>query len=384
MYSYLKNLHTQQSANINKKRQLDYFYWKYIYGDFIVSKFTSFLIKSGYKNRSIRLFFKALQNLKIKFGLNPILLVKYIILKRNVLHKVTKKKVKQKTFYYLRLLDFEKQISNTIKKIIELIFFFKNKKKLTLWQSIFTILLNFCLSKNKKKKKISLHYNKPLFLKKIKRILIASSLVRLHNQIKKNFLSIYTKFKFTLFYLSNVCVFFFKIKKYILKYVLKNKINIDMNKNILFFLLFYKHLFYYLTKFKYRFAFFKHRYMIFFRANKKKIRFFFTLFKRFKRKYTKNKLRIFNKRKYRKRVLSRNRSLLRLKYRQHFLTRFFFKDLSELKKASKFKNSFLNFKLRNKKRKELAMGTRIHSKHDIRLRHRKIFFRISKHGQVKK
>jgi len=123
--------------------------------------------------------------------------------------------------------------------------------------------------------------------------------------------------------------------------------------------------------------------MVFFRANKKKIKLFLNLFRRLKKKYSFNKLRLFNKRKYKKRILSRNKSLLRLKHRQHFLTRFFFKDLSELKKASKFKNSFLNFKLRNKKRRELEMGTRIHSKHDIRLRHRKIFFRISKHGQVK-
>ena len=169
MYSYLNNLSTQQTLNIKKKNKLDYFYWKYIYGDLIVSKFISFLIKSGYKNRSIRLFFKALQNLKVKFGINPILLVKYIILKRNVLHKVTKKKVKQKTFYYLRLLDFDRQISNTIKKIIELIFFLKEKKKLKLWQSIFTVLLNFCLSKSKKKKNVSMKYNKSLFLKKNKK-----------------------------------------------------------------------------------------------------------------------------------------------------------------------------------------------------------------------
>jgi len=383
MYSYLNNLSTQQTLNIKKKNKLDYFYWKYIYGDLIVSKFISFLIKSGYKNRSIRLFFKALQNLKVKFGINPILLVKYIILKRNVLHKVTKKKVKQKTFYYLRLLDFDRQISNTIKKIIELIFFLKEKKKLKLWQSIFTVLLNFCLSKSKKKKNVSMKYNKSFFLKKIKKVLATSSLARLHNQIKKNFLSIYKKFKFTLFYLSNICVFFYKAKKYFLNFALTNKLSIEMNKNILFFLLFYKRLFYYLTKFKYRFAFFKHRYMVFFRANKKKIKLFLNLFRRLKKKYSFNKLRLFNKRKYKKRILSRNKSLLRLKHRQHFLTRFFFKDLSELKKASKFKNSFLNFKLRNKKRRELEMGTRIHSKHDIRLRHRKIFFRISKHGQVK-
>lgn len=125
MNNYLNNLEFSISVNkkSNKSKRFDYFYWKYIYGDFIISKFINFLVKSGHKNRAIKLFFKALHNLKSKFGINPILLVKYIILKRNVLHKVTKKKVKQKTFYYLRLLDFEKQISHTIKKIMEFIFF---------------------------------------------------------------------------------------------------------------------------------------------------------------------------------------------------------------------------------------------------------------------
>ncbi len=59
---------------------------------FVISKFINFLVKSGYKNRAIKFFFKALLNLKNKFGINPILLIKYIVLKRNVLHKVTKKK----------------------------------------------------------------------------------------------------------------------------------------------------------------------------------------------------------------------------------------------------------------------------------------------------
>src|SRR3989338_11469976 len=141
------------NAKINNKKysSFDYFYWKYIYGDFVISKFINFLVKSGYKNRAIKFFFKALLNLKNKFGINPILLIKYIVLKRNVLHKVTKKKVKQKTFYSLRLLDFEQQISNTIKKIMELILFLKEKKKVKLWQSIFLVLLNFSILKNKKK-----------------------------------------------------------------------------------------------------------------------------------------------------------------------------------------------------------------------------------------
>jgi hypothetical protein len=119
------------------------------------------------------------------------------------------------------------------------------------------------------------------------------------------------------------------------------------------------------------------------RYREKLLEFFFS-FKRLRNKHLLNRIDLFRKRKYKRKMLLRNKVLLRNKYKQHFLTRFFFKDLNDLKKASKSKNSFLNFKLRNKKRKELAMGTRIHSSHDVRLRHRKIFFRVSKHGQIKK
>jgi hypothetical protein len=117
---------------------------------------------------------------------------------------------------------------------------------------------------------------------------------------------------------------------------------------------------------------------------REKLKNFFFSFRRLKNRHLLNRIDLFRKRKYKKRMLLRNKTLLRSKYKQHFLTRFFFKDLSDLKKASKSKNSFLNFKLRNKKRKELSMGTRIHNKHDVRLRHRKIFFRVSKYGQIKK
>jgi hypothetical protein len=91
----------------------------------------------------------------------------------------------------------------------------------------------------------------------------------------------------------------------------------------------------------------------------------------------------FKKFMFLKKQLLKNKVLFRNKYKQHFLTRFFFIEFIDLVKASKFKNSFLNFKLRNKKKKELSLGTRIHAKHDIRLRHRKIFFRVSKYGQIK-
>jgi hypothetical protein len=96
-----------------------------------------------------------------------------------------------------------------------------------------------------------------------------------------------------------------------------------------------------------------------------------------------NRIDSFRRRQFFKKVLLSNKQLLLNKYRQQFLTRFFIKDLNDLKEAVKSKNSFLNFRLRKKKRKELSIGTRIHTSHNVRLRHRKIFFRVSKYGQSK-
>jgi len=126
----------RRSRFILTPEKVDSFYWKYIYGDIVISKFINFLVKSGYKNRAIRLFFKALLNMKSKFGINPILLIKYIIIKRNTLHRITTKKAKKKTLYYLRIMDYDKQISNTVKKIMAIIFFINKKNHLKLWKSI--------------------------------------------------------------------------------------------------------------------------------------------------------------------------------------------------------------------------------------------------------
>lgn len=380
MHNYLGNKVNQPA--IKKTSSLDYFYWKYIYGDLIISKFINFLVKSGHKNRAIKFFFKALFNLKSKFGVNPILLIKYIVLKRNMLHKVTKKKVKQKTFYYLRLLDFDKQISNTIKKIMELILFLKEKKKLKLWQSIFLILLNFCILKNKKKKSTVIKYDNLRFNENVAKVMKTFSLLRIFSAIRDKFMRVYILLKSNIFLLSNIFRIVFRFKKY-LKNVIAN-VNSSSIQDILSILMWNKTLYFYLTVIKYRLARLNAKYISKLEKYRNKIRRFFYSFKRLKNRYLLNRIDLFRRKKYKKRQLNKNKALLRSKYKQHFLTRFFFKDLSELKKASKFKNSFLNFKLRNKKKKELEMGTRIHSKHDIRLRHRKIFFRVSKYGQVKK
>lgn len=310
------------------------------------------------------------------------MLIKYIVLKRNVLHKVTKKKVKQKTFYSLRLLDFEKQISNTIKKIMELIFFLKNKKKIKLWQSIFIVLLNFSILKNKKENLAAFKYDHVNFNINVSKVLSIFSLFRLFKSARTKFLRLHLSLKSSIFLMSKVFIFIYRFKKYLGVHL--HSLEVKDVHSILNLLSFNKSLYYYLTCIKYKLARLDCVFAEKLKKHRNKLLNFFYSFRRLQNVHLLNKIDLFKKRRYKKRMLLKNKSLLRSKYRQHFLTRFFFKDLNDLKKASKSKNSFLNFKLRNKKRKELSIGTRIHSKHDVRLRHRKIFFRISKYGQIKK
>ena len=377
MYSYLNEITTKDK--LVKNMGLDYFYWKYVYGDIIISKFITFLVKNGYKNKAIRFFFKALFNLKLKFGINPILLIKYVILKRNVLHKVTKKRVKQKTFFYLRLLDFDKQISNTIRKIMEFVLFLKNKKHLKLWQSIFIVLLNFCLSKNKTKNRKNVTLNVTSRQLSFNKAMLVFRVRDVYKKLVSSFFRIYFINKHVVYLLSLNC----KLCYLVSDYVETNRTSIDYNTSMkLLGILFYnKYLFYYLWSNKYNLSFFLFRYSDKLKAISLRIKKLQAALVSFYKKHKKYKVILFDRYRRKKLKLSKNKNLLRRKLRKNFLTKFFFKELIDLKKASKFKNSFLNFKLLNKKKRELEMGTRIHSKHDVRLRHRKIFFRVSKHGQ---
>lgn len=379
MFNYLSSVNTKEVKT--KVSSFDYFYWKYIYGDIIISKFINFLVKSGYKNRAIKYFLKALSNLKNKFGINPILLVKYIILKRNVLHKVTKKKVKKKTFFYLRLLDFEKQISSTIKKIMGLVLHLKDKKQLKLWQSIFLILLNFCILKTKTKKKNSnlSFFSDGLFISKIYFLLHGNSISRLFKSICSIFVRMYTLLKSSIYLLNQLLDLFKFIKQFS---IVGSSVGVVDCINQFKITSYFKLVRSYLSYFRIYFFYFNYYNGPKLLSYKKKISFFFRTFLRLKKKYLTRKIQKFKKFLFFKKQLLKNKVLFKAKYKQHFLTRFFFKELNDFKKASKFKNSFLNFKLRNKKKKELSIGTRIHAKHDIRLRHRKIFFRVSKYGQL--
>lgn len=336
------------------------FYYKFLYGDIIISTFINFLVKNGYKNKAIRFFFKALSTLKSKFGINPVLLIKYIILKRNVLHKVTTKRVKKKTFFYLRLLDFDRQIKNTVRKIMKLILFLKEKKQLKLWQCIFLVLLNFCLFTNEHKSNIT-NFSLAVNEDKFKSFINFYSFYRKSYTFFKLYKSVYIQLKKIVFFLSNIM----KTLPLFINYVHMNSFN-TLSSMYLYILHYYKVVYKLLYLIKYKQLILTNFY------SPKLIKIKEKLFKYFKRffKYTK---------KY-----SKRKTLKDKKIKETFLNYFFFKELAEFKKASEFKNSFLNFKLSNKKKRELSMGTRIHTKYDVQLRHRKIFFRVSKYGQLKK
>lgn len=265
---------------------------------------------------------------------------------------------------------------------MELILFLKEKKKVKLWQSIFLVLLNFSILKNKKKNINNFKYDTVNYNINTSKVLKTFSLLRIFSIVRSKFLRLYLSLKSSIFLLSKVFLFLHKYKKYIGTNI--TNLSLSNINSILSLLSFNKNLYFYLTVIKYRLVYLNTKFILKLKKYRNKIRRFFYSFKRLKNKHLLNRIDLFRKRKYKKKMLLKNKTLLRSKYKQHFLTRFFFKDLNDLKKASKSKNSFLNFKLRNKKKKELSMGTRIHNKHDVRLRHRKIFFRVSKYGQVKK
>ncbi|WP_324009116.1 hypothetical protein, partial [Parvimonas sp. D9] len=61
---------------------------------------------------------------------------------------------------------------------MELIFFLKNKKKIKLWQSIFLVLLNFSILKNKKKNTVPFSYDSANFNINVSKVLRTFSLLR--------------------------------------------------------------------------------------------------------------------------------------------------------------------------------------------------------------
>jgi hypothetical protein len=96
-----------------------FFYWKYVYQDYIIFTLINFLMKNGKKNKTFSFFFRCLFLLKKKLGMNPIFLIKLVLLKRNWMIQLTKKQFHKKVFFFTRVLDFKRQIRQCVSKFID-------------------------------------------------------------------------------------------------------------------------------------------------------------------------------------------------------------------------------------------------------------------------
>ena len=130
-----------------------FFYWKYIYQDYILSTLINFLMRNGEKNKTFSFFFKCLFLLKKKIGMNPIFLIKIALLKRNWMVQLTKKQFNKKVFFFTRILDFKQQICQCISKFLKSVNWLRIKKKIPFWKSFFLLILNHHIVEKKKKKK---------------------------------------------------------------------------------------------------------------------------------------------------------------------------------------------------------------------------------------
>jgi hypothetical protein len=141
--------------NNNIKNYSNHTYLHYIEKDKIIKKFINFFIRKGNKDKAIKFFFNNLLFLKKKFGMNPIIMIKYLTLHYLIGYKVIKKQVGEKTFYYTKYLRIQKQLNYSVTKIVKLAFFLKDMYKMPVWKTLSFIILNHYISKiTKNKRKI--------------------------------------------------------------------------------------------------------------------------------------------------------------------------------------------------------------------------------------
>jgi len=354
------------------------FYWKYLHGDIVVSKFINFLIKDGKKNRALSILFKSLFNLKQKFGLNPILILKYAILKRNSIVRVNSKQVKGKPFFTFRILDYKKQINLTIKKIMRLVTFFKKKNNLKLWQSLFLILLNFSLNRNADKASLSLDRKLNIEKKKHSFLVLLSSYRRTKNLITRYIKTVnsFTRIwggialhrKLSYLLLSNRST----------SSLSQSLVGGSYSSNIIGSYKLYS------TYFKLKQLIIRNLEMFTLDLIPRLVKLKTSLFA-YKKALT---LKLSSRAGRKKLLLSkisedptRALEIIRAKNRSSFLTRGPIKDVSELEQMKKLKYSVINFKKQYRLKKEIDMGKRMHLLYDERLRRRVVFFRVSTQGQ---
>nr|YP_010049254.1 40S ribosomal protein S7 [Pleurostomum flabellatum]QPL15600.1 40S ribosomal protein S7 [Pleurostomum flabellatum] len=121
-------------------------FWSFIKYDYFLSKLIQFILRKGKKEKYISVLFRVLYALKIKFGINPIFLLKLVILRYNIPYKIVKIYKGKKVFYHVRFLDFYKQLRQCISNFIKVLFSLKSKRKLFLRNSFFLMILNHSVS----------------------------------------------------------------------------------------------------------------------------------------------------------------------------------------------------------------------------------------------
>src|SRR3989338_5365624 len=132
---------------------------------------------------------------------------------------------------------------------MELILFLKEKKKVKLWQSIFLVLLNFSILKNKKKNINNFKYDTVNYNINTSKVLKIFSLLRIFSIVRSKFLRLYLSLKSSIFLLSKVFLFLRKYKKYIGTNI--TNLSLSNINSILSLLSFNKNLYFYLTVIKY-------------------------------------------------------------------------------------------------------------------------------------
>jgi len=120
-------------------------YWNFLFSDPIISLILSYIMRHGRKNRYKKMLFFVLTFLKKRFGINPIMVLKFSISRYAFPAKTNKKKIKNRVFYYTTYLNSYRHYRECVRRFYHIICNFQRSKKLSFWKSFLLITLNSCI-----------------------------------------------------------------------------------------------------------------------------------------------------------------------------------------------------------------------------------------------
>jgi len=296
------------------------FHWQYIHGDYVLSKFINFFMKDGEKGKVVNQFLKSMYFLKKKFGINPVLLLKFSILQHNLSFQVSYKKFGKKVFYFTRFLDYKQQLNFCVKRFVKIVKEVQRRKKLSQWKSLALVVLHHVVSRQSKSGS-QFHvdpYQQSLVQTRRQLVLVRRRLKSLE----------YTQYK-----LKGI---FFRV-----------------NSSLDSLLLDLSHLYSWFTRFR----------QFLFGLQCRKLDIVYQI------SYLKLKIASLSER--RKQAFKRN----------NFYLKFLRPELNLFTQAVKYKKGVVNIRPFFRYREEVEKNVRLHNFYNPSLRHRKLFFRTSKFGQ---